>query len=687
MARHYNAGSISVLDEMEGVRTNPGMYLGDVDSNGTRQCFNEIWQNATDEATECGGGRVRIVIRGDTVTVADEGRGIPVEIHPKSKISTLTTVLTRLHAGGKTSGKSAYGSRTIGVHGVGASVVNALSSYMRVLTSRAGKWYSVEFSRGRIVHDVCISKPPGGRWARGTIVEYRLDKSILNAPLDVKAVRSLCDIGRHFSPVTVELDLNGTKEVLEPRRPQQLLERIIRKTGDEIILGPVSVSVSGIRLIAAWTKSPDCRIQAHVAGASVPSGTHVQGLEDACRVALQTVAGRTAKGVEDATVGLVAVLDVSVDQPAFSGQAKNTLRTKAMRRIVREAVTPLLTKFMKANRAGALQIAEHAAAVNAIDREYKERRKLSKDTKGVRGKLSLPKGLVAALAFPASKRELYIVEGTSAKGTGKYAKEPWQEILPIRGKLPNLFKRKKDVGANEIVNDVIRAIGYDSARPDRPLRVNKIVLLVDADDDGDHIACLLLVLILKRMPELLRDGLIYLVDAPLFEAQSKDGTMVSGDVLADMERKYGKLSHVNRMKGWGGCEVPLLNAVAFNPATRRLLQVSSPTMEEKTKFEQLLGSDTAGRKELLGTSVSETQTKVEDHGQRNRKRSLSQRQEHSSDVAIKSNSSKKGPAVGGRLGSKRGAITISGPASHTSDDGRLTTNSDSGRRSRRTRNR
>jgi DNA gyrase subunit B/topoisomerase-4 subunit B len=579
------------------------MYLGDLDGNATLQCLREVIGNSTDELEECGGGRIRVLIAGNVVTVADEGRGIPIEKHPKTKVSTLETVLTRLHAGAKSGSKTAYGKRTIGVHGVGVSVVNAVSSSLDVWTFRNGKWWHIGFERGAIKRKLSNARPPVS-FRKGTVIRYTLDDSILKAPLDLKGARHLCNISRHFSPVTIEYDDGDKKATLEAKQPGDWLRSVLKKENLNTFVEPIVVDTDDVRAVFAWTNATDCQVHAHVSGAPVPSGTHVAGLEEAARAAV--LSATKAKDCPNPLVGLRAVLDVTVDQPSFSGQAKTTLKTSSAKRQVSEAVEKPLTKALKnCDKSRLESLIEHATRISKMDADHEERKQLAREAKGVRGKLSFPKGYVAASSnYPPERTELFLMEGDSAAGGVEDAKMPNQAVLPLRGKMANVITKTGAIGKSEVVGNILRCVGYDPRFPDRPPRVGRVILLTDADDDGHHIAVLLLTIFQRVMPTMLQQGRVFVVKAPLFEAMDSHGRMVTGDSLADMEKAHGKLSHVNRMKGWGGAEVPLLRRVAFDPATRELLRVAAPDQKERKSLVELMGVDSSARKKLIEVTGS-----------------------------------------------------------------------------------
>ena len=598
MKRAYDANSITVHTTMEGIRSNVGMYLGSIDEIATLQCLREVLNNSTDELEECGGGAIKVVINGNKFTVADEGRGIPIDLHPKTKRPAIETVLTKLHAGGKSGDKTAYGKRTIGVHGVGSSVVNALSTKLTAWSYRKG-WWRIDFSKGVVVKELHKARPPFP-WKRGTIIQYELDQSILKSPIDPLHARQLCNVTRHFYPVDIDYT-DGQKHLeLVRRKPENLLHRMLKKEGLTTIFPDVVIRSNGVCLVCCWTNSTSTVIDAYVSGATVPSGMHVNGLKEAIEEAVRGASPRGAKNCSNVLVGLRALIDVTVDQPEFSGQAKTNLRTASAKRQVKEAVVLPLTKLLKKSRVDLKVMLEHATKISKIDDDHKTKKKLAEDAIQPRGRLSFPKGFKAALSFPASQRELYLCEGDSAGGSLISAKMPYQEVLPLRGKIANVINKAGKVQKSEVVSNILSVIGFNPSQPERPLRVGKVIILTDADEDGFHISSLLLAVFQQLMPTLFKMGRVYIVDTPLFEAVDRQGSMVSGDVLADMERKYGKLHSVNRMKGLGGCEVPLLRRVATNPATRKLLQVAPPSSKEATMLVELMGKDSAIRKLRIG---------------------------------------------------------------------------------------
>jgi DNA gyrase subunit B len=412
--RKYNANSITVYSAIEGVRKSPAMYLGDIDSNGTLQCIKEILQNAVDETRECGGGKIVVKIKGKQIIVADEGRGIPIEIHSQTNKTTLETVMTHLHAGGKTGNKIAYGKNVIGIHGVGASVVNALSNSFCVWSYRVKKWWRIDFERGIVVKKIYQSKPPF-KWSKGTIVSFRIDDSIIKSPLNLLHVRQMCSLVRYFSPVDIDYSDDEKSYFMVRKEPENLLHSFIKKENLENFIEPISINVNEVRVVACWTNATDTKIDAYVSGAPVASGTHVQGLEQGLINAIQNVANRDSKKCSNPLIGLRAVLDVSVDQPSFSGQNKTKLLTASVRKQVIEAIVKPVIAALKKQKDGVSQMLAHATRIAEIDAHSATMKKVAKiaDTKS---KLSFPKGFIAALSFPPERRECFLVEGKSAGG-------------------------------------------------------------------------------------------------------------------------------------------------------------------------------------------------------------------------------------------------------------------------------
>jgi len=411
--RRYDASSITIFSQIEGIRKHPSMYLGDIDDNGTLQCFREILQNATDEVTECGGGNIIIRITGNTVLVADEGRGFPIDIHPKTKRPAIESVLTKLHAGGKSGNKTAYGNRTFGVYGVGASVVNALSKRMSVWTYRNRSWWRIDFAKGIITKQLYKARPKT-HLRCGSVVEYELDDTILKSQLNLANARHLCNLVRHFSPVDIDYDDGEKNAILKRRDAIDLLKRIVKRQDVEEFIPPITINQGGVRLVCCWVNASNTEIQGYVSGAPVNSGTHIKGLEEAITEAIALASPREAKGCSNVLIGLRAILDVTVDQPSFSGQAKHTLKTSLARKQVIEAVTLTLSKILRKQRTSLKLMLENATRIAKIDEQHDHMKKIAKTASGPKGKLSFPKGFLAALSYPPDKRELFLVEGNSA---------------------------------------------------------------------------------------------------------------------------------------------------------------------------------------------------------------------------------------------------------------------------------
>ena len=405
---------------LDGVRKHPAMYLGALEARGTFQLCKEIADNGLDELKEFGkDSRLLISISGDSVTVADNGRGIPIDLHPKTKLTGVETVMTMLHAGAKSGAKTAYGKDTIGVHGVGASVVNALSSTFQVWTFRDRTWWTIKFAKGKTVSKLARGKPPV-TWAKGTVVCYEPDKTIMPEPLDVEMVKAWCDINRYFASVPIRLMIGTTTHIVKtldyaPRPPEALLKKRIAEAGGVAVSPVFHLVAPGVKLVAAWTGLTDSHVFSSVSGSPTAGGTHVKGLEQAVAEAFATVV-KKLDGT-DPMVGLVVAMDISVDQPSFAGQAKTRLETKAARQLVKDAVQPALVKWLQANKDATASIVEHARAITKMNDDIANRKTLAKDSRQTQGgRVSLPKGFVSARSYPPDRRELYIVEGESAGG-------------------------------------------------------------------------------------------------------------------------------------------------------------------------------------------------------------------------------------------------------------------------------
>ena len=618
----YNADAITVLEGLEAVRKRPGMYIGGLDKAGFHHLLWEVVDNSIDEVMNGHASKIVVTLGKDgrSATVADNGRGIPVDVHSKSGKSALEVIFTTLHAGGKFD-NDAY-KVAGGLHGVGASVVNALSELLVVEVRRDGFSYNQRYRRGKPLGPVERGEPARGT---GTSVRFvpdpqifhdqafdpetiadRLDvKTYLNKGLTIQFVDEKSGTSRelrHDGGVADFLDhLNSTREDVRVASAPFVLER------DE---GEVRLS-----LALAWTEATDEELRSFVN--TIPTrdgGTHEQGLRAAVTAAVSRYlkdhellkkGAPEVKG-EDIREGLTAVLSVFLREPQFQGQTKGRLNNPEVRSLVEGAIRPQLENFLLKNKSIAEAIANRVIQ-SARAREASRaaasqvRRKTAISTR-----LNLPGKLHDCDSTNPEITELFIVEGDSAGGSAKQGRDrDIQAILPLRGKVLNVEQAvKSKILDNKELTDIVSALGcgmddqYDPAR----LRYGKIVLLTDADSDGHHIAVLLLTFLYRHLPGLIDDGRVYLACPPLYKILHGKETHWAADD-ASRDRILKKLPSnakptITRFKGLGEMPHKLLYETTLDPARRRLLRVVTPDVDRpytESTVVDLMGKDPEAR--------------------------------------------------------------------------------------------
>jgi DNA gyrase subunit B len=613
----YNADSITVLEGLEAVRRRPGMYIGGVDKTGFHHLLWEIVDNSVDEVMN--GHATRIVVTlepdGKTISVADNGRGIPVDTHPKTGKSALEVIFTVLHAGGKFD-NDAY-KVSGGLHGVGASVVNALSSQLVAVVRRDGYTYSQTFRRGRPVGSVERGEPARGS---GTTITYTPDPEIfLDASYDSQEIAERLEIktylnkglviefrNRHKGDQTVEFRHDGgvadfLDSVNKTRNDQRVgaLPFVLEREDDEL----------RCHLALSWTEATDEHVLSYVN--TIPTrdgGTHEQGLREAVRTAVHKFMKDhelLKKGLdiksEDIREGLTAILSVCVHEPQFQGQTKGRLNNPEVRSLVESMIRPRLEDFLLKNRsvgdaiaARIIQAAKAREASRAAANQVRRKTAIS-------NRLNLPGKLHDCDSTNPDESELFIVEGDSAGGSAKQGRDrDIQAILPLKGKVLNAEQAgKAKVLDNKELTDIVSAMGcgmddqYDSSR----LRYGKIILLTDADSDGHHIATLLLTFLYRHLPALLEEGRVYLACPPLYKITHGQETQWAADD-ASRDRILAKLPknakpNITRFKGLGEMPAKLLYETTLDPTRRRLLRVVVP--DDDRPYTESTVSDLMGK--------------------------------------------------------------------------------------------
>jgi DNA gyrase subunit B len=612
-AQEYTASDIQVLGGMEAVRRRPGMYIGSTDQRGLHHLVYEIVDNSVDEFMAGYGSRIAIHIFEDgIVRVEDDGRGIPVDVHPVTGLSALETVMTTLHAGGKFGGKAYTVSG--GLHGVGASVVNALSSWMRVEVYRDGVHYYQDFCRGIRQTDL-VEEPAdaASRSKRGTVVSFLADSEIfaeLDFDFDVLAGRfkEMAYLNKgleiHFSSdrhadlwpnnqVTYYFEggiasfvrsLNQSREVLH-RDPIYIEKRVNGTNGTD---GATSATVVEVSLQYNDSFNESVYSFANCIN-TVDGGTHVTGLRAALTRVLNDY-GRKQKLLkdnepnlagEDTREGLTAVVSVKLTNPQFEGQTKAKLGNPEVRNQVESVVAEGLQIYLEDHPQDAKRIIEKCLTSQRAREAARKARDLVIRKNAMEGG-----GLPGKLADCSEKNpqlcELYLVEGDSAGGTAKMGRDrSIQAILPLRGKILNVEKARADkMLAHEEIRAMVTAIGAgldDDINLDR-LRYHRVIIMTDADVDGSHIRTLLLTFFFRHMRALIDNGHLYIAQPPLYKIVSgKQEHYAYTEAQREdiLRRLNGKRNiTIQRYKGLGEMNAEQLWETTMNPESRTLLQVS-----------------------------------------------------------------------------------------------------------------
>jgi len=615
----YDANNIEILEDLEHIRLRPSQYIGDTGIDGLHHLLKEVIDNAVDEYMDGHVSAIGIKLDTETQTVVviDDGRGIPVSIHPKAGVSTITAIFTKLHSGGKF-GRGAYTSATGGLHGVGIKATNALSEQLTVWTNRRGKVFSQEFKKGEPTTKV---RAVDNKLKKGTVVKFKPDFSIFKkVKFDPRRVRSLLRDISYLCP-GLKIELRVDQEPAEVFYSKNgLTDMLVSLMGDgvsKIHEEIITVSTAEVDAVFAWTDRETGELWKSFVNV-VPTtdhGTHVQGAKKAIQQVLSDYVDKKVKVKdEDLRDGLIGIVHAHVKEPEFRGQTKTKLGNTEVETLVATPVETALRKFATGNSQAVKSIVERAAELFNERAKFRARQKAIRSTKvkqGARG--ILPGKLCEAPDCDAETRELYIVEGDSAFGTVKNArilsgdkvrKVHYQEVLPLRGKVMNAAKKGglDEVLKNSELSGVTQALGtgIGPAFDLEKCRYKAIYLLMDADPDGKHILALLLSFFAQYLPRIIEDDKLRVVLAPLFMGVTST-TRVYGDTIEEVKTKLGKATkfRLARFKGLGESSALDLRAYAMDARTRNICRVLWNGKPDQDLVLQYMGDDSTARKILL----------------------------------------------------------------------------------------
>ncbi|MDO5737890.1 MAG: DNA topoisomerase (ATP-hydrolyzing) subunit B [Eubacteriales bacterium] len=620
---HYEASDIQVLEGLEAVRKRPGMYIGDTTPRGLHHLIYEIVSNSVDEALAGRCDKILVTVHPDqSIEVEDNGIGIPVEMHPQKGIPTVEVVHTILHAGGKFSG----GAYTIsgGLHGVGASVVNALSSWMEVTVHRNGKAWFMRFERGKTVVPLkCL----GDSSKHGTITRFKPDPDIF--PEDEVDFDLMITRYREMAFLNREVAIDLADKRVEPAHEVKLhyaggivsfvkyLNRSKKVLFDEPIYFGKREEDVFVEVAIQYNESYTENVYSYANNiATIEGGTHMTAFRSSLTKTLNDYArkynylkdkDKNLQG-EDCREGIAAIISVKLPEPQFEGQTKTKLGNSEIRTIVEVAMNEELAQFMEENPAVSKKIMDKCLQASRARDAARRAREMTR-RKSALESTTLPGKLADCQEKDPRYCEIFIVEGDSAGGSAKGGRErKYQAILPLWGKMLNVEKaRVNKVYDNEKLMPIVMALGaglgseFDIER----LRYHKVILMADADVDGSHIRTLLLTFFFRFMRPLIEGGHVYIAQPPLFRVfQSEKGEQCyaynEGDVERIKEEKGWKDPNVQRFKGLGEMNSDQLWDTTMNPATRKLVQVNLEEAQSADEtFNLLMGDQVEPRREFI----------------------------------------------------------------------------------------